>query len=507
MSRRSRRRKKAGGKERSSKWLIALVALILLLMIGVGIGHLMVRRYLHSEKFREFVSAEVSKSIGVEGEFEAFKWDGLAVKTEGFHAEGEGSIRSLDMQGIRTQIGLRKFWDGFWQVKGLRIREVKVEVDARPRPQESRPRPQASAAAKPAAAKPQKSWLPDQVELEAIKVDRFDLAVMTEDGGLSLKEVRLEAQPGAGGQTHELELLGGTLNLPHELAPEIRLERAKLKYQDGAVFVTEAQAKAWRNGHIEMAGEWDPDHDVRSIEGLVEGVECEELLSDDWSRRVRGQLSTDFRMSWLDGNPRASGTLELRNGMLTSLPILDVLGAYLDTSRFRVLTLSEARTDWRWREGQWGVYNLVVASEGLLQLEGDLTVIGERINGNFRLGLAPGTLASIPGAEEHVFLPGERGGLRWTPIRVTGTLSQPRHDLTERLVAAAGRRLLQALPEATLESMLIGKDVVDQSSQRAIREGFRLLDGGAEVIEGGVDVIEEGAGIIQGILGPPAENN
>ena len=128
---------------------------------------------------------------------------------------------------------------------------------------------------------------------------------------------------------------------------------------------------------------------------------------------------------------------------------------------------------------------MVIASEGLLRVEGEMRVVGENIDGNFQVGLAPGTLARIPGAEEHVFLPREVNGrgLRWAPVRVTGTLSDPKHDLTERLIKAAGRRLLEALPEETLEALLVGKDVIDASTQKAVQEGIKLLEGGPALLE------------------------
>ena len=56
-----------------------------------------------------------------------------------------------------------------------------------------------------------------------------------------------------------------------------------------------------------------------------------------------------------------------------------------------------------------------------------------RIDGRFRLGLVPGVLARIPGAETIVFQPGERG-LLWTTLRVTGTIDDPEEDLTGRLL-------------------------------------------------------------------------
>ena len=131
MSRRSRRRGgKSGGEGGSPKWLIALIAVIMLIVVGVGVTHVMIRRYLQSDEFRTFLSDKVSEAIRVEGEFKPLQWDGLAVSSDGFEAEGDEALRMVDIEGLRTEIGLGGFWRGVWEVNGFQVREVNLEVDA-----------------------------------------------------------------------------------------------------------------------------------------------------------------------------------------------------------------------------------------------------------------------------------------------------------------------------------------------------------------------------------------
>lgn len=499
MSRRARRRGVKGG---GGNWVIALVVIILVMVLAIGVVHTLIRRHLHSEEFRAFLSSQVGRAIGVEGQFDPLRWDGLAVRSDGFHG-GEGRpLREIHIEGLQTEIGLGGFWRGVWEVQGFRIRRLELNLDARS-PEPSEALAQQPPASSPPSSRKRRGFLPQEVELQGLEVGEVVLEAEMKKGTARLRGMQMRAAPGSGRQTFDVELTGGELTLPGGFLPPMRVRDARMRYQDGAVFINRAEARLWDEGRLELRGEWDPRHEIRALQGELSGVRCEEVVSEDWAKRVSGVLSTQFEVTWPGGEPDASGQMVLRNGVITALPILEVLEAYADTRRFRVLTLSDARADWRWREGQWSLSNLVIASEGLLRLEGELRVVGERLDGNFRLGLAPGTLASIPGAEEHVFLAGERG-LRWAPVRVTGTLSEPRHDLAERLIAAAGRRLLEALPEATVEAMLLGKDVVDVSTRNAVQQGFRLIEGGVEVTEPVLDpLLRQGEGILKGVEGLP----
>jgi hypothetical protein len=122
-----------------------------------------------------------------------------------------------------------------------------------------------------------------------------------------------------------------------------------------------------------------------------------------------------------------------------------------------------------------------------------MSIRGEEIDGSFQLGLVPGTLAKIPGAESRVFQPG-RLGLLWTPIRVTGTLSDPKEDLTMRLIDAAGMRMFEMLPETG--------DKVFKFTRNALGETpSQLIDKGGEVIDKGGKVIKGAESIFKGLLG------
>ena len=91
--------------------------------------------------------------------------------------------------------------------------------------------------------------------------------------------------------------------------------------------------------------------------------------------------------------------------------------------------------------------------------------------------MTPGTLSWIPGAENLVFEK-KRDGFLWAPMTLQGTLSEPREDLSGRLIAAAGKAILRDLPDGLLNE---AQKFLDPSGESAdpnsiINQGKDLLD-------------------------------
>jgi hypothetical protein len=254
---------------------------------------------------------------------------------------------------------------------------------------------------------------------------------------------------------------------------------------------------AGKGGRIESSGEWDMGTRQYTLEGDASGMTCEDILSEDWAKRMTGDVASTFSMDNGSGSPAARGRLTIPGGVITALPILDALAAYADTRRFRVLNLNEARTEWRWKKGELGLTNLVLSSDGLVRLEGSVIIRGRTLDGSFRLGLAPGTLARIPGAETDVFIAGERG-LLWTPLRITGTLDDPKEDLTDRLIAAAGIRMFDQIPETGEKVIKFTRSIIGDHPDQ-------VIDKGVKIIEKGSGILREAGGVLDGLLGGDRE--
>jgi hypothetical protein len=400
----------------------------------------------------------------------------------------------LRVDGMHTEIGLGGLRRGVWEIRDTRMRRVVISLDAT----QVGTSPASTSTAKPGMdfsepAEKTHGWLPKEVELQGLELGQVDLRALLEQGPLIASGMRVDVKPDGGRRSFRAEVTGGNILLPFEPAPPMRLDQARLRYQDGAVFLTHLSAAAWKDGLIEASGEWDKETRRFSAEGGLSGVKCEEVLSETWAKRLLGGLSTDFTVDNHSGRPVARGHLVLENGTLTALPVLDMLAAYADTRRFRVLALSEAHADWRWEKDLIELNNIVIASEGLARLEGRVNIRGRELDGNLRLGLLPGTLATIPGAETDVFSPGERG-LLWAPLRLTGTLDKPREDLSDRLIAAAGLRMLETLPETGEKVIKYTRSVLGDTPSKTVEKGVEIIE------KSGLNV-REVSGLLNSLLG------
>jgi hypothetical protein len=67
-------------------------------------------------------------------------------------------------------------------------------------------------------------------------------------------------------------------------------------------------------------------------------------------------------------------------------------------------------------------------------------VTGDQLQGLLEVGLKPEFLDWVPGSLEAVFTD-ERDGLHWTSVRLSGTVQEPREDLSKRLLNAMQDRL------------------------------------------------------------------
>ncbi len=491
MSRRSRKRGNAGG----AGWLgKAALGLIVLCMLAAGILYAMVRSYLHSDAFRYFLSDRVGAAARVSGQFAPFRWDGLAVDTLAYEATGEGVIRELRVEGLHTEVGVNGLRRGVWEIQGSRAQRLEVSVDVRkPAGTSSQGSatmdpPRVGRSDAPQRKKP-KGWLPTEIELQGMDVRELIVRATLDQGPASVTGMKVHLEPASGHRAYLAELADGAIVLPFDQVPTIRLDHARLRYQDGRVFLNSAKASAWRDGRLDASGEWDSALGTYAVGGNVSGVKCDELFNETWAKRFTGVADSDFTLSNDGGSPAAAGHLTIRNSSLTALPVLDALAAYADTRRFRQLSLSEAHADWRWQDGEIRLSNLVLASEGLVRLEGSISIRSGQLDGAFLLGLAPGTLAKIPGAETDVFAPGERG-LLWTPLRITGTLDDPEEDLSDRLIDAAGLRMLDIIPESGEKVLKYSRALLGESPSKAIDKGREIIEKNADIVEGVGDLID-----------------
>jgi hypothetical protein len=246
MSRRARRRKGAG----KNPWFGKLMAILgILVLLVATVGYVGLRAYLHSEGFRKFLSAEVSRSAKVNGEFSEFRWDGLAVETEKFDATGEGMVAAIKADHIGTEIGFGGLGKGVWEVKATRISRIEVGLDFTKKSEASPTLPEEMGRE---AEKRQPGWVPKDIELESLEIGEVAVEAKTFEGLVTSRGMRVMVKP-AGKGAYKGEITGGTIDPAKDWLPAVRVNRISGTYRDGSAFVTKADLEAWREGRIHSA--------------------------------------------------------------------------------------------------------------------------------------------------------------------------------------------------------------------------------------------------------------
>ena len=479
---RSRRARRKSGKgkarqgSRAGVWTgrvtIAIIALVGIALIG---GYLWMQSYLRSDRFREMVNRRVGDFLQVEATFDKFLWDGMELRAPSFKAEGENMIRRIELENLETEVRFAPLLSKRLEIWEVHARRVHVEIDV------TKDSPQSEDRRKEA------------FKFTTARLDEMSGEVDFGTSALRWDGIQGNISPGYAPGSYDATLSRGTLLTPLTLFSELDLQDASLRYVDRALFLKSGDWHVFKSGRLATDGEIDFGTGRYVFNGDLVNVQCDEVVPDDWSKRLRGELRSNFTVEGAGKEaPLIIGELELVRGHLTALPLLDRIAAFTATERFRRLDFRIARLKYRQEGDKLELTEIVIATEGLLRLEGDLTIEGGRLEGLIQLGVTPATLGRIPGAADRVFVAG-KNGMHWTPVKITGTTKFPREDLSERLIAAGFEWMYE---------MVDGQLVFRESGKVAGDFARGLWETGGEGAKVGIDLIGQGVDLLKGVPNP-----
>ncbi|MDG1976733.1 MAG: hypothetical protein P8I39_09350 [Akkermansiaceae bacterium] len=527
-SRRNRKSRAGKAQSRKSRKRVYYAGggVALAVLVGLVVGYNSVRSYLRSDEFRLMLGDEVGYELNGEAELSIFEWDGWSVRTDNFSFEELNGFQNIKASGIDAEVDIGAIWSGVYRIENVHLRELEFTGDFRDDPNRE-------ILIKERPVEEKSFWdpfLPDSLEVTGIDIASVNGSAKLDDGEWEWQDASAKIRPGSTKDVYDVTLVGGEILTPVSLAEKMTLRVAKGRYSGNRFYLLESEFEVLENGLMIAEGDFGIEDGTWQIRGEVTGSRVQEVIAEDWKRRLMGPLDFSFEVIGKpDTESRLTGHLRIRDGMLTALPLLDKISAYANTSRFRRLSLNEASLDFEKVGEHIKLANIVLSSEGLVRVEGVMEIEGNEISkGDLRIGITPGTLAHIPGAETKVFKRGDLG-LLWTPLKVSGTLDAPQEDLSDRLIDAAKERMFEILPgiggyalkftskpigEAT-KMVLKEKGVILSVAEIALGKASDLLNpsgsGNSEkekgeeagTIEKGAEVIKKGVGTIFDIFGRP----
>ncbi len=497
----SRPRRRSG---KSPRWLFVLIGMGLLVVVLALLAPMLVmnwvRGYLQQEAFRGQMERFFGTQLQGEVALTPLRWTGDEVTaTEATVKMANGW--QAEIGGLHLGLDWNAFRQGTWRVVGTGADDVALTfAPAATRAVDVPEMPTDGGEMRTETPLWLRRYLPDKTEIDGVMVDRLSLRY---PGPWSVTEAKVRIGTWQQGETSaQVVVEKGILETPIQIEAQptplkFNLNRASTRISRDELHLKEVSLSWLGDSEITARGHLRPTLGTWKVTTNLKNIPLRECVNEDWKLRLTGLVEGDLE---IEGRyqtlPTVEGDVRLREGVLTTLPILDRLATYTGVERFKRLVLDIASAQVSGSGDARHFEKIILQSNGLLRLEGTLHVQGGQLDGSFLLGVTPETLKWIPGAQQHVFnSPNPAGpvGMIWTPLRITGNIDSPREDLSERLITGAGKALLSAPADIAgkgtelLLSPVLGQEAAGKPGEvlkgatdaagKAAETGVKLLEG------------------------------
>lgn len=297
----------------------------------------------------------------------------------------------------------------------------------------------------------------DSVFIKDVKVRSFeshytDTSLLIGEKQYSLNGYHLVAlpRPDISKDAWAIGIENGRIRTPFSWLKESGVKSATLLYRGDDVQLSECKIEL-APGNLIGKGVYRPGSGLWKARVDVNQANVARLLSDDWRKRLKGELwgSLDMSGEMSKGTWEARGELNLKKGVLEGLPILSDINLH-GTAPYRTLELEKAtcQISYPYSEPEHGLHNawlwdnIDIRSKG-----GNLLIRGRVITGTdgslagtISVGV-PHQLVADMGLSNTPFIaklfnaPIEVKGYMWLRINLSGTISQPQEDISVRMEA------------------------------------------------------------------------
>ncbi|MFM8831035.1 MAG: hypothetical protein ACKOHM_08530 [Spartobacteria bacterium] len=422
---------KTSSKSRGRLLVILLICATLagaLVVLAIQVG-----RFIHSPDFARFLASQAGEALKLEASLDPLRWEGDSALSEGLTLVGDGTdaLERLEAKALRADWNWRALLAGAWEIEHIEIQNLSATF--KPKTETASPVPASTPAEKSHSRFA--SWLPSRFELGSFEVRKADLRF----GEIQSSNQTLTIQRVSGG--YNIESRGGSVAVPG--LPLLAHSWSRLRERDGVFHLDEARFFLPSAGSLVASGNTGQNARLTiAWDGVPAAGLPFPVLAEHLDGTSQGQATLDAQGVW-------RGRISFTGASLRNLPLLKKAASFLGDPAWSRPQLQKLGADFEWSAGNLTITNLVVESSGLARIEGAVRIAhGGKLSGELQLGLDPATLKLLPGARETLFA-ATRNGWYWSPVQLSGTLSEPKEDLSPRLTAClAGAAILNQTGKA-----------------------------------------------------------
>lgn len=440
-------------KKKGCNPLVGILILGGILLIGLVsslfVGKIMLNNWIKGDGLQALLQRKAAASLHSSVVIDEVKWQGMKAFVGKFSARGyeQAPFSSLELNAVRLDINGVK--NNAFEIPAISVSQATAEFSNDRLKDEPIATPVGDISEEEVSREMPdwlKSRMPNRTEIGEIVIASATLEVKDDQGvsSMAIRETRATINPELDTGVMEIRAQGGKLLF--ENAPDLNIRDSRLRFQGSNLFINDIALEVYDGGHISGVGEIAfEEPPLVDLDLKVSGVDIKKVVNDNWKSKVSGTVRGPVKVTGTTENMTMKGTLHLENGVLESIPVLDKIGQYTKSKRFSRLVLNQAQADFTVVGEQLELRNIQIESDGLTRVEGALDKNGEALAGVLNIGVTPGTLRWIPGAERSVFTE-KRDGFVWTTMNIGGTTAQIREDLSGRLMTAAAMDIVDKLP-------------------------------------------------------------
>jgi hypothetical protein len=409
--------------------LATAIGIFFLLVIAAGVAVFsspLLTRYVEGDAFRVAMEEETAKGLHFpRARYAPIRRTGaLTAQSDSFKADnGQKAMKSLEAHSITAKFDPWGVFLRQWRLTDVRVQSGDVEIQI----YEANPE-----------AVPGKPWfaifLPNRVYLEKIESEHANITWRFRGERAGFFGTQLLITPN--GRDFEYVATGGRLKLAP--VPDLDLRRTHLLITKTllTLYDLDLASDSGSDESVRAQGHAGLGHDKRiDVKATFNSVPIRQWLPAEWKGRLKGSALGDIH--WTGKNPKlenssGEGLLRIHNGRVDDVPLLNKLAELAQKKSFERLDLNECSLGFAWRYPEIDIKDIIIEEKGKFRIEGDISIKRRVLRGTIRLGLSREYLDWLPNPEE-VFSRRSSGYL-WTQVRLSGTIDEPRQDLSQRII-------------------------------------------------------------------------